>query len=139
MQTLFGEPPSDLWRKTNYHRFPGGQKKLRVLAEIILRKFTKRPRVLDVGYGNGSLGRPAEGFEFMRAHQAKHRIATMSGVLGVSPSGYYAWCSRSASARAQMDASLPSGTMRPGRAISTWRSSGRRSRGGSRVLPSAMG
>jgi hypothetical protein len=27
----------------------------------------------------------------MRAHQAKHRIATMSRVLGVSSSGYYAW------------------------------------------------
>jgi putative transposase len=42
----------------------------------------------------------------MRAHQAKHRISTMSRVLGVSSSGYYAWCSRPASARAKMDASL---------------------------------
>jgi 2-polyprenyl-3-methyl-5-hydroxy-6-metoxy-1,4-benzoquinol methylase len=58
MQTFLGEPPSDFWRKTNYHRFPGGQKKLRVLAEIVLREFTKRPRVLDVGCGNGSLAFP---------------------------------------------------------------------------------
>jgi SAM-dependent methyltransferase len=58
MQTLSGEPPSDFWRKTNYQRFPGGQKKLRVLAETILREFIRRPRVLDVGCGNGSLTFP---------------------------------------------------------------------------------
>src|SRR2546423_10400301 len=53
-----GEMLGDFWRATDYHRFPGGQKKLRVLAEMILREFTERPRVLDVGCGNGSLSFP---------------------------------------------------------------------------------
>ncbi|HSD10853.1 MAG TPA: class I SAM-dependent methyltransferase [Candidatus Binatia bacterium] len=55
---LIGQPPSDFWRETSYQRFPGGYKKLAVLAEIILRKFAARPRVLDVGCGNGSLAFP---------------------------------------------------------------------------------
>ena len=42
----------------------------------------------------------------MRAHQAKHSIAMMSRVLGVSASGYYAWLSRPASARSKKDAEL---------------------------------
>ena len=42
----------------------------------------------------------------MRAHQARHRIATLCRVLGVSRSGYYAWCTRPASARATTDALL---------------------------------
>src|SRR5262249_16255568 len=49
---------------------------------------------------------PAEGFEFMRAHRAMHSIATMSRVLGVSSSGFHAWCTRPASARAKADAAL---------------------------------
>ena len=42
----------------------------------------------------------------MRVHQATHPIATLCRVLGVSPSGYYAWGVRPASARATADAVL---------------------------------
>jgi SAM-dependent methyltransferase len=52
------EPPSEFWRETSYQRFPGGYKKLAVLAEIILQRFDERPRVLDVGCGNGALTFP---------------------------------------------------------------------------------
>lgn len=42
----------------------------------------------------------------MTAHRAAHRIATLCRVLGVSPSGYYAWRHRGPSARATRDAAL---------------------------------
>jgi putative transposase len=42
----------------------------------------------------------------MSAHQAMYPIRTMARVLKVSTSGYYAWRSRPASARATADADL---------------------------------
>jgi putative transposase len=40
------------------------------------------------------------------AHQAEFPIATMCRVLGISSSGYYAWCKRAPSRRAQTNAAL---------------------------------
>ena len=42
----------------------------------------------------------------MRANQAHYSVAAMARMLGVSPSGYYAWCQREPSPRAKADAAL---------------------------------
>jgi putative transposase len=62
---------------------------------------------------------PLEGFEFVKAHQAVHAVATLCRVLGVSLSGYYAWQRRAVSARQRQDEEL----------LALIRASHRRSRG----------
>ena len=47
-----------------------------------------------------------EVFELVKANQAEHRVATMCRVLGVSPSGYYAWRRRGRSDRWRRDEEL---------------------------------
>ena len=42
----------------------------------------------------------------MSENRARYPIAVMCRILGVSPSGYYAWVKRPASARSLMDAAL---------------------------------
>ena len=49
---------------------------------------------------------PLRGFEFVKANQAAHSVITLCRVVGVSASGYYAWCGRAVSARTKEDARL---------------------------------
>ncbi|MBV8200870.1 MAG: IS3 family transposase [Acidobacteria bacterium] len=49
---------------------------------------------------------PAQAFGFVRANQAAHAVRPLCRLLGVSPSGYYAWLGRQPSARAVADAAL---------------------------------
>ena len=63
-------------------------------------RFWQEPRL-------GSRGRPdREVYPLMSANQPRFRVTTMGRTLGVSPSGYYAWCRRAPAARAEADAVL---------------------------------
>jgi putative transposase len=51
-------------------------------------------------------------FEYMSNQAAQYSVATMSGVLGVSRSGFYAWAQRGRSQRARQDSVLGDGIQR---------------------------
>jgi SAM-dependent methyltransferase len=46
------------WSAAEYFQFPGGRKKLGILARLVRDKFPHPPRVLDVGCGNGAISFP---------------------------------------------------------------------------------
>ena len=73
-------------------------KQLKIEKDIL----KKSRRLVRAGDRFGS----AQEFEFVRAHQAIYPVRTLCRVLGVSPSGYYAYVKRPPSRRAVEDAGL---------------------------------
>ena len=54
----------------------------------------------------GRATRSRKGFKFVKAYRARFPIRVMCRVLGLSPSGYYAWLKRPPSKRARRDRTL---------------------------------
>jgi hypothetical protein len=65
---------------------------------------TPRRGLKDVHEENGQ--RCSRQYAFIKAHQHKHRVQTMCRLLGVAPSGYYAWLAQPISDHPQEDAAL---------------------------------
>ncbi|MCY4371801.1 MAG: IS3 family transposase [bacterium] len=81
-----------------------------------LRRLRRENRILReekeiLGKSSGLVRRgdridPQAAFGFVKANQASHSVRRMCSLLGVSPSGYYAWLGRSPSAREVADRAL---------------------------------